>query len=236
VTRHPAQTEEATAVREEQLIFESRRNSVRSKTESLKQGRTLIDNEISALAAKDTSLARQLALALSERENVKSLVGRGLVVSNRQLSTEQNVAQMEAARLDIGVARLRAEQDKAKLDRDIMELQDQRRAEILLELRHTEGKLQESQERILTSGRLAFNAEVLAPSLENDSARRLARPPRMVVFRADRNGSFEIEASYATELAPGDIVQIMKLPFEELPDRTSSLGPRQVSRSGAVIR
>lgn len=198
------------AIKEEQMIFDLRRNFVRSKIESLNQGRALLEKEIATLTAKDASLAKQLALAISERDNVNALAGKGLVISTRQLSTEQAVAQMESARLDIGIARVRAEQDRAKLGREILELQDQRQAEILLELRLTEDKISEFREKSTTNERLIYNSETGTVLLEAENERDQAAVPTFVIVRAKAERTIEINASFATPLEPGDVVLVKK--------------------------
>ena len=201
----------ADAVREERLIFEARRSTVRSKIVSLNQAKTLLEKEVAALVEKDANLGRQLGLAIAERENVKSLAGRGLVITSRQITTEQNVAQMESARLDVGIARVRAEQDRGRIDRDIIDLQTQRRAETLLELRQTEGRLAELRERLSTSERLAFGAEVSMPRRAAEEERERASAPKVLIVRGAPGGPAEIEATLATQVEPGDVVQVRRV-------------------------
>lgn len=201
-----AAPEAGDARREEELIFQSRRSAVRSKVENLTQGKLLLDREIATLAAKDASLEKQLTLALSERDNVRMLASKGLAIATRQLATEQTVAQMETARLDIGIARVRAEQDRARLDRGILELQDQRRAEILQELRQTEMRLNELRERLTTSDRLIFHAEVSGLRRAEDDRREEAGRPAFTILRAGTAN--EIEADPNTGVEPGDVVQV----------------------------
>jgi polysaccharide biosynthesis/export protein ExoF len=198
------------AIREERLIFEARRSSVQSKIASLQNARDLLEKEIAALVEKDGNIGRQLQLAIAERDGVKALMNKGLALSSRQVTTEQNVAQMESARIDAGIARVRAEQDRAKVDRDITDLQTQRRAEILLELRLTEGKLSEASERLATSERLAFAAEVSAPDREAEDERARTAAPRLTIVRNGPDGSREIDASYASPVEPGDVVQVRR--------------------------
>ncbi|ACL55884.1 polysaccharide biosynthesis/export family protein [Methylobacterium nodulans] len=227
-----AAPEAGDAVREEQLIFESRRNSVSSKIENLTQGKVLLDKEVAALNAKDAGLERQLTLALSERDNVRALASKGLAIGTRQLTTEQTVAQMETARLDIGIARVRAEQERARLERNILELRDQRRAEILIELRQVEAKLNELRERIVTADRLAFNAEVSGPEAE-EATRESTANLQFKIVRAEAAGAATRDASDSTPLEPGDIVQVRRrrapLTRASQPMASQNLAPRSGS-------
>lgn len=200
----------ADAVREERLIFEARRNALNAKVTSLNQAKILLENEITTLSEKDANLEKQLRLAIAERENVKALADKGLAVTSRQTSTEQNVAQMESTRLDVGLARVRAQQDRARIDRDIIALRDQRRAEILAELRQAEGRLSEIREKFTTGERLAFNAEVTAPEAEAETERRRRLPPSFSIVRTGPDGPREIEASFGVSVEPGDVVQVRR--------------------------
>lgn len=198
------------ALREEKLIFESRRNAVRSKIASLAQGKVLLEKEVATLAAKDASLDKQLGLALSERDGIRALAAKGLALGARQLATEQTVAQMETARLDIGIAKVRAEQDQARLDRNILELQDQRRAEILLELRQVEGKIGELRERTITAERLAVQADVTEVFRADEASNLQLESPLFTIARAGGGKPIEIAAEYDTQVKPGDVVQVRR--------------------------
>lgn len=211
LTRKGVSANVSEAVSQEQQIFESRRSAIRSKIDSLNRAKEILAEEISTLAAKDISLDKQLSLAINERQNVKSLADRGLVVSNRQLSTEQAVAQMESTKLDFRIARVRAEQDRSKLDRDVLELQDQRKAEILIELRQTESKIAELREKILTSQRLVSSAEMLLPIVERENSSENEPSVDFVIVRNNKENVVQVEAQGTSAVEPGDVVRVVKI-------------------------
>ncbi|GAC1326996.1 MAG: polysaccharide biosynthesis/export family protein [Beijerinckiaceae bacterium] len=203
-----AQPDVAGSMREEQLIFSARRNAVRSKIQSLNEAKVLVEREISSLGEKEQGLKSQLTLARRERDSVESLVSRGLTVSARQLSSEQTVAQLESANLDVGIAKLRAGQDRTKLDRDIFDLGDQRRADVLSELRLAEARLAELEQRSVTSQRLVYNAEVLSLRRQISSRRESVVKPMFTIVRNQEGKPIEIQAAEETPLQPGDVLRV----------------------------
>ena len=95
---------------------------MRSKRESYSQVKSLLQREIKSMEAKQATIQRQLGLARQELEDVSKLVERGLAITSRRLGLEQTAAQFEAAKLDLDLAMLRAQQDISKTDRDAADL------------------------------------------------------------------------------------------------------------------
>lgn len=198
------------AIRDEQTIFDSRMSAMRFKVESLTRTKDIIDKELATLAAKDANLGTQLTLAQNERAGVKALAEKGLAITNRQFSVEQAVAQLESARLDTVVARVKAEQDRAKIDRDIAELRDQRRAEILLELRQLDSKMQELDEKIATSRSLVAHAESLGSSAGRTGDERDQVSLEIYVTRKNGEQSQVIRADSNFGIEPDDLIEIRR--------------------------
>nr|WP_187299644.1 polysaccharide biosynthesis/export family protein [Methylobacterium sp. B34] len=198
------------AIVDEQAILSLNQSVVRSKIDSLNQEKKMLTQEIGALNAKDASLDKQLALASGERDNVKALADKGLVISSRQLATEQTVAQMESSRIDISVAKSRAEQARIKLDRDIIALQEQRRAENLLELRQVDSRIKEVEEKIRTSQSLLAQAtEINLPAVIDSSRGDLNRMTYSIT-RKGPNGLSTFSVTPISEVEAGDVVQVRR--------------------------
>ena len=194
--------------RQEQMLFDTRRRSFTTKAENLQKTKELVANEINALSMKEASLDKQLKLARRERDTVTALTEKGLAISSRQIAVEMNVAQLESARLDVGLSRVRAEQERSKLDRDLGELPNQRNNEILVDLRQTDTKLAELAETSGTQRQLLYHAEVGAPQ---ELADRLAQEQAAVVatvFRGTGKDAQELKAEETTLLEPGDVVRV----------------------------
>lgn len=196
------------AVREERVLFESRKNTLRSQVEALTQTKAMIASEIETLQAKTTSQERQLSLAQKELEGITSLMQRGLAVNPRLLAVEQTVAQMEGLRLDNVLAISRSRQDASRTDRTIIELKTQRQNTVLAELRETQIRLSRLQEKADTLRSLIVDSEVVAPQalLAQQAGER--RAPSYVVVRQEPNGAREIAAKESDLVQPGDVLKV----------------------------
>jgi exopolysaccharide production protein ExoF len=210
LTRKDAAPKSVDNLRQERMIFEYRKSAVKSKIDSLNQEKNMLAQEIAALNLKDASMGKQLELVNAERQNVRSLADKGLAITTRQIAVEQSLAQIESGRLDLQVARFKAEQDRTKTDRDIAALQDQRRSDLLLELRQVETRIAELTERIATTQRLAVQAESMSSQDNSDAERVTEMSPSFVITRLTEKGSIDIPADRSTAVEPGDVVNVLR--------------------------
>ncbi len=196
------------AMREEDLLFANARDSLSKQTDSFNRTLDLLQHEIVALAAKDVSLGHQIDLARKELDTVAALVTKGLTIVPRQLAIEQNVSQYESSRLDIQLATLRAKQDMAKVDRDLVELRQTRRAAALTESREIMSKLAATTSQIETAQSLIYQSEVRAPQAV---AAERATGRLSFVYRVTRtmDGTTSThEVAEDDEVQPGDTISV----------------------------
>jgi polysaccharide export outer membrane protein/exopolysaccharide production protein ExoF len=212
------------AMREETTILQARRESLSSQLDALARVKSSVQKEIEALRAKDATQERQLRLAKRDLEGVNALVAKGLAVAPRQLSLEQAVAQIESSRQDVNLSIIRAEQDINKAERDMLELRNQRRNEVLAELRLSQSKLQEIRERAATARELAYESETTAPSLYEEQVRSEMMQPVFSILRKGAQGYEEKDVSQADPVLPGDIIKV---------DRPRVGFGREASQTGA---
>jgi protein involved in polysaccharide export with SLBB domain len=210
LTRKDAAPKLSESLRQERMIFDYRKSAVKSKIDSLNQEKNMLAQEIAALNLKDASMSKQLELVNAERQNVRSLADKGLAITTRQIAVEQSLAQIESGKLDLQVARFKAEQDRTKTDRDIVALQDQRRSDLLLELRQVETRIGELTERIATTQRLAVQAESMNSQDISDAERVTEMSPGFVITRLTEKGSIDIPADRSTAVEPGDVVNVLR--------------------------
>lgn len=205
-----AESTAADAVREEQALFEARREALRSQITAITQAKALLDTEIQSLQAKVASQDRQIGLARKELDTINGLMERGLVSSPRQLALEQMVAQLESARLDSQVAISRARQDIARNERAILDLKTQRQSTVLADLREAQIRLAHLEEKAATARGLLADTAFTAPQLvrRQKEAERLA--PVYTLVRASAQGSREITVAETDPVLPGDVLKVSK--------------------------
>ncbi|GGH13246.1 sugar ABC transporter substrate-binding protein [Alsobacter metallidurans] len=202
-------------IKQEQALFDFRRKAVQAKLENLTQARAALEEEIATLRAKDASNEKQLVLARRELTNVTSLADKGLTVSARQLAMEQTVAQLETARLDVGVSRMRIEQERSKLGRDVLDLTNLRRTDALTELRTTEARIAELTERSITAQQLIYDSEVTGPRLQANRLVDDRLAPQFSLVRQVNGQSREFPVDDNAAVLPGDVVRV-KRPMPEI--------------------
>jgi polysaccharide biosynthesis/export protein ExoF len=193
---------------EERQIFVSRRAALASQVAALQQTQRLFAQEVSVLKEKTVALERQLTLAKRELEGVAGLVSRGLAVTSRQLTLEQNAAQFQSQQLDLSLAVLRANQEISRSERMVLDLQNQRRTEALDLLRETQNRIAALGERMSAARNLVFEAEVTAPQL---AVSRATDPSRQPTYSILRSTGAQVTAEKATEadaVLPGDVVKV----------------------------
>jgi hypothetical protein len=170
--------------------------------------KSLLQREIKSMEAKQTTIQRQLGLARQELEDVSKLVERGLAITSRRLGLEQTAAQFEAAKLDLDLAMLRAQQDISKTDRDAADLTSRRQDEILVELGMARGRLATTAEKRITLERLIHDSEVVAPQRSSRIA-ELQQKPRLTIVRRAGGGEMQtIAVRDGDPVEPGDVVQV----------------------------
>jgi protein involved in polysaccharide export with SLBB domain len=207
----------AQVVRDEQMIFDTRRNALQEQLAALERLKKLLTEETESLTGRIELQDRQLGLIQKELKNVGSLVERGLAVAPRQLALERSAAEIEAKHLEIEATVLRARQDFNRAERDIADLKNQRRSTIALELRQTQASLDELAQKLLTADRLVFEAEVIAPQAQDERARAAQdNRPIYAIVRKGPHGDEEKVVSENTPVEPGDIIKV-QLPINAAP-------------------
>jgi multidrug efflux pump subunit AcrA (membrane-fusion protein) len=196
------------AVRDEEQLFGSRRQSVQSQIESFDQVGALLRREIETLEQKAASQRRQAELNRQELDGVSQLASKGLVVNSRRLSLEQNAAQLEASQLDLALAIVRARQDISKAERSKVELLNQTRSDVLADLIKTRGRLTEIREKISVTLRLAHETESAALR-ERARLEQQEAPHSYEIKRAVDGAVRTIEAMEDERVEPGDTVKVL---------------------------
>jgi polysaccharide biosynthesis/export protein ExoF len=193
---------------EERQIFASRRAALASQVAALQQTQKLFAQEVAVLKEKTVALERQLALAKRELEGVTGLVSRGLAVTSRQLTLEQNAAQFQSQQLDLSLAMLRANQEISRSERTVLDLQNQRRTEALDLLRETQNRIAALGERMSAARNLVFEAEITAPQLAVSRATDPARHPTYSILRSTGGQVTAEQVTEADAVLPGDVVKV----------------------------
>ncbi len=217
-------------IREEGLLFSERRNSLRSQEEAISQTKSLLTNEIEALKLKSQGLQRQQDLVTKQLNAVNTLMSKGLSITSRQLTLDQAVSQFESNRLDVNLLILRAQQDLTKADRDILDIKNRRRNEILAETADVRAKLAANLEKSDTSQALIYNSEVKAPQMLMEQSGEIDRKMTFIISRHVDGQLKSFVASEGDSIEPGDTIKIERKSAE------SNLVPKLIEQKSSFLR
>jgi exopolysaccharide production protein ExoF len=200
---------------EEQALFASRRTTIRTQLDQFEQSKSLLQDELKTLASKSVTQQRQYDLVRKELDNINSLIDKKLAVQPRQLSVEQNLAQIESQNLDLILATQRAKQEISRIDRLKTEQLNQRQTEISKELRETQVTLRQATDRIRSLQLLT--QEFALGGLQDDSEQsgdtsRL----RFTILRPGPDGLESMPAEQNDAVQAGDIVKVERRPLRAL--------------------
>lgn len=200
---------------QEKLIFDARRDAMKTQIKALDDLKTFLGSEVVSIEEQLVLHGTQLALLKKERDSVVSLVNRGLAVEPRRLGLERNVAQLDGDRLRLEGTLSKAKQDISRTEISILDLRNGRLNEVTADLRATQGKLDELALRARTTEDLLYEAEIVAPNLDNSRDGR-QQPIYTIVRQADGQ-SVTMSATESTAVEPGDAIKV------ELPPRKRGL-------------
>lgn len=190
----------------ETALMKSRNKRLTLQLQALADLKTLLNSEIESLTKKSDTQSRQLELVQSDREKVYNLTEKGLAVSSRRLSIEQQVTDLQAGLLDIDTASLKARQDINKAGQDETNLRNDWDAQLAQELQNTERELETNTLKLGTSRDLMTEA-LMQSAAEATSAKETATVTYTIVREIDGKAR-EMTAGENTPVLPGDVVKV----------------------------
>jgi protein involved in polysaccharide export with SLBB domain len=230
LSRRGADGATAELMKQEQLIMRARIDGLRTQTDALLELKNLLTKEVSSLGARLELKDRQLSLIRKELDNVGALVSKGLAVVPRQFSLERAEAEIENSRLELDTALLRARQEISRADRSIIEMRSNRRNEILVDLRQTEAKLEETLQRLDTARRLVAENKDFAAEFGAAGPRDQDPQAVFTIIRGTGSEAVETEVSETAPVRPGDLLKVIIKP----PSQQRISQPRAPELRGAA--
>jgi HlyD family secretion protein len=150
-------------IKNQKVIFETNHKAFTGNVTVLKQRIEQLNEQIKGLRAQEVATKEQLFLIKSERQDVEALYKKRLVDRSRYLSLQREEASLEG---QVGslIAEIASSQQKiGETKIQIITMQDTRRKEALDELRETQRKLSEIQERYKAASDVASRTNIRSP-------------------------------------------------------------------------
>lgn len=161
----------------------------------------LLQTEIDTLEKKRTNQDRQLELMQKELKGVGALAEQGLVNNSRVLTAERSAADIQAQRLDIDTAIVRARQAVSKAEQDALELRNSMQTELAVERQQVEVDLLSTSRKMNMRSDLMVEASTLSPGDQTLL--------EFSISRAKPDGSTTVvKAAMDQPVQPGDVVSV----------------------------
>jgi exopolysaccharide production protein ExoF len=181
-------------------MLKTSNDQLKTQVSALDAQKQLLTKGIDALAQKRDTASQQLTLAQDRLAKVQTLANNGLAITDRVVTLQSNVADLEGRLLDIDTADLKARQDvsvaenqSAKLVTDQFLQASQDRQDIDAQIAETELKMATQQNLIADAA--ANGALPLDPGVATYS------------YSVLRDGA-EFTATKTDALRPGDVVTV----------------------------
>ena len=198
-------------VNSERTLFEARRAAREAQKDQLKKRITQSRDEISGLKAQQDAKAREAALIVEELKGVRELYQKNLVQLPRLNALERDAASIEGQRGQLIAGVAQAESRIAETSFQIIQIDEQMRAEAMQELRDIQGKVAEYTERRVAAEDQLKRVDIRAPSpgyvhqLAVHTVGGVISPAEPVMYIVPVNESLDLEA----RVLPNEIDQII---------------------------
>ncbi|MBF9195975.1 HlyD family type I secretion periplasmic adaptor subunit [Microvirga terrestris] len=194
----------------ERTLFTARRASRDAQKDQLKKRITQSRDEIGGLKAQQQAKTREADLIVDELKGVRDLYQRNLVPITRLNALERDAASIEGQRGQLIAAVAQAESRIAETEFQIIQIDEQMRAEAMQELREIQGKVAEYTERKVAAEDQLKRIDIRAPSdgfvhqLNVHTIGGVISPAEPVMNIVPVNDKLELEA----KVLPNEIDQV----------------------------
>jgi HlyD family secretion protein len=194
----------------ERNLFEARRAARDAQKDQLKKRISQSQDEISGLRAQQASKAREAVFIAEELKGVRELYEKNLVQLPRLNALERDGASIEGQRGQLIAAVAQAEGRIAETSFQMIQVDEQMRAEALQELREMQGKIAEYTERRIAAEDQLKRTDIRSPStgfvhqLNVHTVGGVISPAEPVMFIVPSNDELDLEA----RVQPSDIDQV----------------------------
>ena len=200
----------AAAIAGEQKLFQSRRDGLDGQRAQLRERISQVTEEIRGLAAQQQSKDSEIGYVAEQLSSVAELYAKNLVSLARlkQLQRDEARLQGERGQLTADIARSRAKVAETQLQ--ILQLDQDFRTDVLKDLRETQAKIAELQERADAASDELRRTEIRAPQagivyqLQAHTMGGVIGKGETVMQIAPRSDPLIVEA----KVAPQDIDQV----------------------------
>ncbi len=148
----------------ERTLFEARRSAREGQKSQLRKRVAQLQDEIVGLKAQQVAKAREAAIIENELKGVRELYQKNLVQLTRLSALEREAASLEGQRGQLIAGVAQAEGRIAETALQIIQIDEETRAEVMKELREIQGRVAEYTERRVAAEDQLKRVEIRSPS------------------------------------------------------------------------
>lgn len=199
-----------TMLSSEKTLFEARRAARDAQKDQLRKRIAQAQDEITGLKAQQVAKAREAELIVEELKGVRDLYQKNLVQLPRLNALERDAASIEGQRGQLIAAVAQAEGRIAETSFQIIQIDEQMRAEAMQELREIQSKVAEYTERRVAAEDQLKRIDIRSPSagfvhqLNVHTVGGVISPAEPVMYIVPVNDSLDLEA----RVLPNEIDQV----------------------------
>ncbi|MEO1281639.1 MAG: polysaccharide biosynthesis/export family protein, partial [Pseudomonadota bacterium] len=204
----------AAALRNERLMFETRKKTFKRQLQSLDELRAHLEGETESLIKQIGTADRRVELLEQELTGIRRLSRKGLVTAPRLLGLERTLAQLQGERLRLEARQSKVRSEITRTEITKLNLIQTRSEGIARELSETMSQLDLVSRRAVTSSRLLSEARVRAATGAATIGQNTRPTARYVLIRRIADRAVEVTADEKMLIMPGDTLKV-KLLFDE---------------------
>ncbi|NIX75094.1 HlyD family type I secretion periplasmic adaptor subunit [Microvirga terricola] len=194
----------------ERTLFEARRSAREAQKNQLRKRISQAQDEITGLKAQQAAKAREAELIVEELKGVRDLYQKNLVQLPRLNALERDAASIEGQRGQLIAAVAQSEGRIAETSLQIIQIDEEMRAEAMKELREMQGRVAEYTERRVAAEDQLKRIDIRSPSdgyvhqLNVHTVGGVISPAEPVMLIVPMNDKLELEA----RVMPNEIDQV----------------------------
>jgi HlyD family secretion protein len=151
-------------VESERTLFEARLSAREGQKSQLKKRIAQLQDEIVGLKAQQAAKTREAAIIVDELKGVRELYQKNLIQVSRLSALEREASSLEGQRGQLIAAVAQAEGKIAETSLQIIQIDEQTRADVMKELREIQGRVAELTERRVAAEDQLKRVDIRAPS------------------------------------------------------------------------
>jgi len=148
----------------EQTLFDARRSAREGQKSQLRKRIAQLGNEIDGLKAQAASKVREASLISDELKGVRELYAKNLVQLSRLSALEREAASLEGQRGQIVAGMAQSEGKISETNLQIIQVDEEMRAEVMKDLRENQAKVSELVERKVAAEDQLKRIDIRSPS------------------------------------------------------------------------